>query len=185
MLAAVPAGQLEAIIARTIVPEEHRRTFLGKAAAAMLAALTMATGVGVAGAQAVSRGISPSPAPGGGTFGNSPDRPPAKPSTTSESSVERRVVQLIAKRTKLPTDKIKRDATLVKDLGVKASQLSNIRKDIEKEFGIALPQKNFRKLQTVGDLIDYASQAIGPRRDTKPVPQPLGGSRPDRPGSSK
>jgi hypothetical protein len=42
MLAAVPAGQLEAIIARTVVPEEHRRAFLGKAAAAMLAALALA-----------------------------------------------------------------------------------------------------------------------------------------------
>jgi hypothetical protein len=39
MLAAVPAAQLEAIIARTAVPEEHRRAFLGKAAAAMLATL--------------------------------------------------------------------------------------------------------------------------------------------------
>ena len=39
MLEAVPAEQLEAIIAQTIVPHEHRRAFLGKAAAAMLAAL--------------------------------------------------------------------------------------------------------------------------------------------------
>jgi len=39
MLAAVPAEQLEAIIARTTVPQEHRRTFLGTAAATMLAAV--------------------------------------------------------------------------------------------------------------------------------------------------
>ncbi len=39
MLGAVPAPQLERIIARTTVPEEHRRAFLGQAAAAMLAAL--------------------------------------------------------------------------------------------------------------------------------------------------
>jgi len=44
MLAAVPRAQLEAIIARTTVPQEHRRAFLGKAAAAVLApvALTVA-----------------------------------------------------------------------------------------------------------------------------------------------
>ena len=43
MLAAVPTEQLEAIIARTIVPNEHRRAFLGKAAAAMLAAIGLAS----------------------------------------------------------------------------------------------------------------------------------------------
>ena len=39
MLTGVPQPQLEAIIARTSVPQEHRRAFLGKAAAAMLAAV--------------------------------------------------------------------------------------------------------------------------------------------------
>ena len=43
MLAVAPAEQLEAIIARTSVPAEHRRAFLGQAAAAMLAALVAAT----------------------------------------------------------------------------------------------------------------------------------------------
>jgi len=39
MLAAAPADQLQAIIAQTSVPQEHRRAFLGQAAATMLAAL--------------------------------------------------------------------------------------------------------------------------------------------------
>ena len=42
MLASVPAQQLESIIAQTIVPQEHRRTFLGTVGVAMLA---LATGV--------------------------------------------------------------------------------------------------------------------------------------------
>lgn len=55
MLSAVPADQLEAIIARTHVPKDHRRVFLGTAAAAMLAA------VGLFGATCVvaPRGIAP------------------------------------------------------------------------------------------------------------------------------
>ena len=44
MLRAVPAEQLETIIARTSVPDEHRRAFLGQAAAAMLAALGIVAG---------------------------------------------------------------------------------------------------------------------------------------------
>ncbi len=42
MLQAAPVEQLEAVIDRTVVPQEHRRVFLGKAAAAMLAALGLA-----------------------------------------------------------------------------------------------------------------------------------------------
>jgi hypothetical protein len=43
MLSAVPADQLETIIARTSVPQDHRRVFLGKVAAAMLATIGLAT----------------------------------------------------------------------------------------------------------------------------------------------
>jgi hypothetical protein len=53
------AEQLEAIIARTTVPEEHRRVFLSKAGATML--------VVVAGAAAVLSGLS---------LGHRPDHPP-------------------------------------------------------------------------------------------------------------
>jgi hypothetical protein len=70
MLSAVPAAQLEAIVARTEVPEAHRRAFLGRAAAAMLATL------GVASIAGCPKGISPDrpPAP----TGMAPDRPPPK-----------------------------------------------------------------------------------------------------------
>jgi hypothetical protein len=59
MLQSAPVEQLEAVIARTTVPQEHRRAFLGQAAAAMLAALA-ATTLG-----------------SGCTQGSRPDRPPA------------------------------------------------------------------------------------------------------------
>ena len=62
MLAAVPAEQLEVIIAQTTVPQEHRRAFLGTAATAMLAA------VGV-----TSLGCDDHPAPAG----SAPDYPPS------------------------------------------------------------------------------------------------------------
>jgi hypothetical protein len=42
MLRAAAAGQLEAVIAQTRVPAEHRRAFLGTAAAVMLAAIGVA-----------------------------------------------------------------------------------------------------------------------------------------------
>jgi hypothetical protein len=39
MLATIPAEQLEAIVARTVVPPEQRRVFLGNMGAAMLTAI--------------------------------------------------------------------------------------------------------------------------------------------------
>jgi len=69
MLAAVPRTQLETIIARTSVPQEHRRAFLGHAATAMIAALGAATaGCG----ETASKGVRPDrPA----SKGIRPDRP--------------------------------------------------------------------------------------------------------------
>lgn len=65
MLAAAPAAQLEAVIDRTTVPQEHRRAFLGKAAAVMLAA------VGLSAAGCPDNSDPPPPK----TFGILPDTP--------------------------------------------------------------------------------------------------------------
>lgn len=81
MLAAVPASQLQAIIAQTTVPQEHRRAFFGQAAAAMLAVLGVtAEGCGPPGPPAPT-GSRPDK-PGvpdshpGPTKGIRPDEPP-------------------------------------------------------------------------------------------------------------
>jgi len=70
MLRAMPQAQLEAIIARTEVPEASRRAFLGQAAAAMLAALGA-----VAGEVAAGTGLDGGTRPPVGTFGIQPDEP--------------------------------------------------------------------------------------------------------------
>ncbi len=81
MLAAVTAPQLEAIIARTTVPQEFRRAFLGKAAAAMLATFGLVTSAGCPlGSQPdrpPTKGIAPDRPPTK-TTGIAPDRPPPK-----------------------------------------------------------------------------------------------------------
>jgi len=97
MLGAVPGAQLETIIARTRVPQEHRRAFLGKAAVAMLAA------IGVIGAQGCGqgtpKGIRPDRPERFTTTGAEPSRPPerleptkgtdpAKPAENSEPKPE-------------------------------------------------------------------------------------------------
>lgn len=69
MLKAIPAAQIEKIIDNAKVPDEHRRIFLGKMAAAMLAVLS---GLGLPGCS-----------PGGFKYkGIRPDRPYEKPPVT-------------------------------------------------------------------------------------------------------
>lgn len=95
MLRAVPASQLEAIIARTSVSQEHRRAFLGQAAAAMLAAMGLAApgcGGGDSKGPPVT-GIAPDrPREKGPTEGERPDRVdikgerPDKPEPSGEKS---------------------------------------------------------------------------------------------------
>ncbi len=85
MLAAAPAAQLEAVIARTSVPQEHRRAFLGQAAGVMLAALGMMTPA-VCGCGGEVKGSRPDPLPPGGSR---PDRPPAGTTGGSRPDWER------------------------------------------------------------------------------------------------
>ncbi len=79
MLRAVPDEQLEAVIAQTHVPQDHRRAFLGTAAAVMLTAI----GVSVPGCGG-SRPDNPSEEPADDpdpspTKGIRPDKPPKPP----------------------------------------------------------------------------------------------------------
>ena len=106
MLQSAPADQLETIIARITVPQEHRRAFLGQAAAAMLAALGIAV---------LAEGSEPSdkilPAPGG--VAPTPPPSPATPPPTSPEKIEEHVKEVIVKRLQVDKDKVKPDALLL------------------------------------------------------------------------
>ena len=97
MLAAAPREQLEAVIAQTHVPEEHRRVFLGKAAAAMLAVLGVAAAAsllspaGVRARREATKGIQPDRPVEKleQTAGNQADRPPQRPERVEPSHGDR------------------------------------------------------------------------------------------------
>ena len=158
-------------------PQAHRRAFLGQAAAAMLAAL----GVG-----AVALATDP---PSAGTPGNRPDEPakpepPAKKPDDKEKIIENHVLATIAKLFKVSPKDLKGDASLVDDLYATTSQLVLLRRQLEKQFKLSIPRKDFEKLRTVNDVVDYVKAAIQ-RRDAKesptPNPGPTRGIQPDRP----
>ena len=94
MLRAATAEQLEAVIAQTRVPAEHRRAFLGNAAAVMLVALGVASSGCILGIRPDRPDESePEPEPVGirpdipdGTRGTRPDLPPESPPEDSNET---------------------------------------------------------------------------------------------------
>jgi acyl carrier protein len=158
MLAAVPAAQLEAVIARTSVPQEHRRAFLGHAAAAMLAALGAAVALPVHAQEVINvAGLLVLP-PQENTD------PPKK-----EKTVEERVIEIIADQTGTEAKKIKRGDKLVKDLGAEPADLAEIRKDVAKKFGLKVTAADFKDIGSVGETIDYVEKALK-KKPVAPLP---------------
>jgi acyl carrier protein len=165
MLTAAPAAQLEAVIARTSVPQEHRRAFLGQAAAAMLAALGAAISRPVHAAEgAVERAVM---RPAGIVVGQPVN--PVDPSQKAKT-VEERVVEIIADQTGIEAKKIKRDDKLVKDLGAQPADLAEIRKDVAKKFDLKVSEDDFKNIGTVGETVDYVEKAL--KKKAPPVAQP-------------
>jgi len=154
MLEAVPAAQLEAIIAQTTVPQEHRRAFLGNAAAAMLAALAGTTG-GLAEA-----GLREIPAP----TGVRPDLP-EPPAAKADSFAASVVIAVLAKQLRVPKETISCEARLAEDLHVSARGRETLRRALAGRFEVPMPAGEFQKRQTVGQVIEYIESvtAVGPR----------------------
>jgi acyl carrier protein len=201
MLAAVPRGQLEAIIAQVSVPQEHRRAFLGKAAAAMLAALGVGGGMALGGQP--TRGTRPSDP---GTFGLQPDLPNAPPpknpaekpaddkDKAKEEELRKQVTAIIAKQLHTAESQVTDERSLADDLGATTSTLVKLRKALEKKFKVKLPGKEFKKVRTVGDVVGVVRAAVkekaaaaNPRPPAQPpaqqpqtpMPEPsVGGIRP-------
>ena len=170
MLTAAPAAQLEAVIARTSVPQEHRRAFLGHAAAAMLAALGAAMTRPVHAADgALQKGVEAGPIPCPPDQALVPNVSGPLPSVKPKT-VEERVIEIIVRRTGVEPKRIKRESTLVKDLGIKPANLVRLRKNVAKQFNIKVPAADFKKIGTVGEMIGYVEKAL---KKNAPPPEPL------------
>jgi acyl carrier protein len=148
MLRAVGQSQLEAIIARTTVPQEHRRTFLGKAAAAMLAA------IGAMDPQLVSAGFGTGKKGSIGSFGHMADQPPAtKGFLVDEKPVQDEVIAVVAKQLGLAEKDVSTNTLLVRDPQADAKQPDDIRFALEKRLQIGIPAEVFQGVRTVGDAV--------------------------------
>jgi acyl carrier protein len=188
LLNAVPAEQLDAVIARTSVPDEHRRAFLGRAAAAMLAALAaMAPPIASGGISARSR------SGGAASGGMRIDRPANTASKTKQPNdrlpvdvppevVENRVLAVVARRFKVERKKLTRKTSFVKDLKAQPADLAKLKTDLENEFHLKIPGKAYKEIRTVGQAVDYLEGVVSGQGPTdSPRPNLTRGIQPDRP----
>jgi acyl carrier protein len=168
MLRSVPAAQLEKIIGETTVPQEHRRAFLGHAAAAMLAAMaTMGATVEAAGKiMPAPGGVAPGPGP---TRGIQPDRPvvtfgiqPDRPSPTAQQ------VAAIVVRHFNANDGVKPETTFAKDLRATLLQMEALEEALNKQFEITLSAEAFWRSKTVGQLGAAVEKAVADREQSAP-----------------
>jgi len=145
MLQAVPAEQLEAIIAQTVVPQSQRRAFLGTAATAMLAML----GVDKAIAQ-VTFGVRPIEVPIAGI------ETTLAPTTmeTAHLSFAARVTAVLGRQTGTPVSRIGPGTRLDGDLRLDPTGREAVRKILEQEFRVPIPAEAFKSLQTVGQVVE-------------------------------
>lgn len=77
-------------------------------------------------------------------------------------SIDARVVALIAKKKRLPPERLTSD-TKLRDLGIDSLDAMDLVFDFEDEFKIAIPDEAVQQMATVGDVIDAITRACGER----------------------
>ncbi len=181
MLATVPVAQLDAIIGSTHVPVEHRRVFLGHAAAAMLAAVGVTIGNEALGqVQMMPAGVmaAPLPRPKPKTVEDrvlevvNKQFRPVKPAPPPLMAVAGVMAQPVEEKPAKPA--ITRKTTLVKDLEVTPAGLIKLKGSLEVEFKITIPEAEFKKVDDVGQVIELVEKKV-PKAANTPAERPFTG----------
>ena len=76
------------------------------------------------------------------------------------SSVEDRVVNIVAEQLGVEKDKIKRESNFVNDLGADSLDTVELVMELEEEFDINIPDESAEKIQTVGEAISHIKDRL-------------------------
>lgn len=75
------------------------------------------------------------------------------------SSVEERVINIVAEQLGVDKDKIKLESNFVNDLGADSLDTVELVMELEEEFDINIPDDAAEKIQTVGEAINHINGA--------------------------
>ena len=75
------------------------------------------------------------------------------------SSVEERVVNIVAEQLGVDKDKIKTESNFVNDLGADSLDTVELVMELEEEFDINIPDDAAEKIQSVGEAISHIEKS--------------------------
>lgn len=75
----------------------------------------------------------------------------------SESSVEAKVIEIVAEQLGIAEDEVSPESTFGDDLGADALDQIELVMALEEEFEIDIDEGDAAKLKTVGDVVEYVS----------------------------
>ena len=71
------------------------------------------------------------------------------------SEISEKVKQLIVEKLSVDANDVKDEASFANDLGADSLETVELMMDLEREFGITIPEEESEKISTVGDAIAY------------------------------
>ena len=71
------------------------------------------------------------------------------------SEISEKVKQLIVEKLSVDANDVKDEASFANDLGADSLETVELMLDLEREFGITIPEEESEKVSTVGDAIAY------------------------------
>lgn len=66
-----------------------------------------------------------------------------------------KVKEIVVDKLNVPAAKVTEDATFVSDLGADSLDVVEVVMEVEKEFGITIPDEEAAKMEKVGDAVKY------------------------------
>ena len=75
------------------------------------------------------------------------------------SEINEKVVEIIVDKLGVDASEVKPEASVTNDLGADALDTVELIMELEKEFGVTIPDSDAEKIQTVGDAIAYIENA--------------------------
>ena len=70
------------------------------------------------------------------------------------------IIKIIAKIAELPEKRINENTNLLADLDLESLDLVTLISEIETKYELEIPDKEIKKIQTVGDIINYLSSYV-------------------------
>ncbi len=74
--------------------------------------------------------------------------------------MKKEIIKIIAKVAEVPEKSINENTNLLADLDLESLDLVTLISEIETKYELEIPDKEIKKIQTVGDIVNYLSKHV-------------------------